>query len=250
MLRKKILLTDDAELQQALESSFFCRTGFNLLVAESGERAFEMIEEFDPGLAILTLEMPDWSGDAICRRVKEDAVLRRTPIILVVDAGREDVISCCREAGCDDILFRPIDSQQLLAAACRLLTIVERGAPRFDASFPARCGRDPLKLHPARVLNINAGGVFLEADRLHPVDTRIALEFIFPGQASSLRCWGRVAWVNHPEWIKAAKLPAGMGVQFLELPGDVATAVGEFVEKKRSQDCFPLPRQGRRQDLP
>jgi len=232
MLRKNILLTDDAELLQALEGSFFCRIGFTLLVADSGERAFEMIEEQDPVLAILTLELPDSQGDAICRRVKKDALLRSTPIILVVDAGREDVVSCCREAGCDEILRRPIDSQQLLTAACRVLNIVERGAPRVETRFPVFCGRDPRKLQPAWVLNINAGGLFVEIDRLHPVDTHVTLEFTLPGHTSSIRCKGRVAWVNHPEWIKTSSLPSGMGIQFFDLTEDVAMAVREHVEKK------------------
>lgn len=234
MLRKKILLSDDAELLQALENSFFRRIGFTLLVADSGERAFEMIEEQDPVLAILTLEMPDWHGDAVCRRVKEDALLRSTPIVLVVPAGREDIVSCCRGSGCDDIICRPIDSQQLLAAACRLLHLVERGAPRVETRFPVLCGRDPRKLRPARVLNINAGGLFVETDRLHPVDTLLTLEFTLPGQTSTLRCKGRVAWVNHPEWVKTSSLPSGMGIQFLDLTDDAAAAVRAIVEKKPS----------------
>jgi uncharacterized protein (TIGR02266 family) len=234
MLRKKILLTDDAELLQALESSFFRRVGFTLLVADSGERVFEMIEEQDPVLAILTVGMPDRQGDAICRRVKKDAILRSTPIILVVDAGREDVASFCRETGCDDILCRPIDSQQLLTAACRVLNIVERGGPRVETRFPVLCGRDPRKLQPSWVLNINAGGLFVEIDRLHPVNTLVTLEFTLPGHTSSIRCKGRVAWVNHPEWIKNSSLPSGMGIQFLDLTEEAALAIREHVEKKPS----------------
>jgi len=232
MLRKKILLTEDAELLHALESSFFCRIGFTILVADSGERAFEMIEEQDPVLAILTLDMPDWKGDAICRRVKKDSILRSTPIILVVDAGREDVVSCCREADCDDILYRPIDSHQLLTAACRVLNIVEREAPRVETRLPVLCGRDPRKLRPAWVLNINAGGLFVEIDRLHPIDTLVTVEFTLPEHTSSIRCKGRVAWVNHPEWIKTSKLPNGMGIQFVDLPEDAAMAIREHFEKK------------------
>lgn len=232
MLRKKILLTDDAELLQALENSFFRRNGFTLLVADSGERVFEMIEEQDPVLAILSLAMPDWQGDSLCRRIKEDALLRSTPIILVVPADREEAVARCREAGCDDTVCRPIDSQQLLAAACRLLHIVERGAPRVETSFPVLCGQDPRKLRPARALNINAGGLFVETGRLHPVDTLVTLDFTLPAQTLTIRCKGRVAWVNHPEWIKTPSLPSGMGIQFLDLADAAETAVREFIEKK------------------
>lgn len=232
MLRKKILLSDDSELLQALENSFFRRIGFSLVVADSGERAFEMIEELDPVLAILSLEMPGWQGDAICRRVKNDAVLRSTPIILVAPAGCEESAICCREAGCDDILCRPIDGQELLAVACRLLNIVERGAPRVESCFPVLCGKDPRKMRAARALNINAGGLFVETDRLHPVDTLLTLEFTLPNQPSIIRARGRVAWVNHPEWIKTPGLPSGMGIQFIEIAEDAAATVRDYAEKE------------------
>ncbi len=236
MLRKNILLTDDAELLRVLENSFFRRIGFSLLVAENGERAFELIEEQDPVLAILTLEMPDWNGDSICRRVKQDAILRATPIILVVPGGREEAVDCCRDAGCDAILHRPIEAQQLLAAACRVLRIVERGAPRLATVFPLFCGRDPRKLRPARALNLNTGGLFAETDRLHPVDTLLTLEFTLPGHAEALSCKGRVAWVNHPEWVKTSILPSGMGIQFLDLEAEVLLAISDYLDKAPAAD--------------
>lgn len=232
MLLKKILLSNDVELLQALENSFFRRIGFSLVVADSGERAFEMIEEQDPVLAILTLEMPDWPGDAICRRVKRDALLRSTPIVLVVPAGREEAVACCREAGCDDILCRPLDSQQLLAVACRVLHIVERGAPRIETLFSVLCGKDPGKMRAARALNINSGGLFIETDRLYPVDTLLTLEFTPPEDTTSIRVKGRVAWVNHPEWVKTSTLPSGMGIQFLDLTEAAAAALAEYAGKR------------------
>jgi uncharacterized protein (TIGR02266 family) len=227
MLRKKILLSDDAELLQALENSFFRRIGFSLVVADSGERAFEMVEEQDPVLAILTLEMPDWPGDASCRRIKSDALLRATPIVLVVPAGREEALACCREAGCDDILCRPLDSQQLLAVACRVLHIVERDAPRVPCLFPVLCGKGPGKMRAARALNVNRGGLFVETDRLYPVDTLFTLEFTPTESTSSIRVKGRVAWVNHPEWVKTSTLPSGMGIQFFDLTEAAASAIAE-----------------------
>jgi len=228
VLRKNILLSDDSELLQTLENSFFRRIGFALVVADSGERAFEMIEELDPVLAVLTLEMPGWHGDAICRRVKTDAILRSTPVILVAPAGSEAAVACCRQAGCDDILFRPLDSQELLTVACRLLNIVERGEPRVPSRFPVQCGKDPKKLRAAQALNINAGGLFVETDRLHPVDTLLTLEITLPAQKPPFRVRGRVAWVNHPEWVKTSSLPSGMGIQFVEISDEAVAAVRNY----------------------
>lgn len=228
MPRKNILLSEDIELLQVLENSFFRRIGFSLVVAESGERAFEMIEELDPVLAVLTLEMPGWNGDAICRQVKTDAILRSTPIILVAPAGSDEAVACCRQAGCDEILYRPIDNQELLSVACRLLNIVERGEPRIARRFPVMCGKDPKKMRAALALNINSGGLFVETDRLYPVDTLLTIEFQLPDQGAPFQVCGRVAWVNHPEWVKSSKLPSGMGIQFVALAADIVAAVRDY----------------------
>lgn len=231
MLKKNILLSNDIALLQVLENSFFRRIGFTLVVADNGERAFEMIEELDPVLAVLTLEMPGWRGDAICRRVKKDSILRSTPVILVAPADSEEAVTCCRQAGCDDILYRPIDSQELLAVACRLLNIVERGAPRVASRFPVQCGKDPKKLRAAQALDVNLGGLFVATDRLHPVGTMLTLEIHLPNQVVPLCARGRVAWVNHPEWVKTSRLPSGMGIQFVGLAEEAAAAVRDYTEK-------------------
>lgn len=231
MLTKKILLADDAELLRVLENSFFHRVGFSLLVAARAEQAQSLFEEQDPSLAILTLDLPG-DAESFCRQVKRDPLLRTTPILMVVPAGREEEGVHCRQAGgCDDLLLRPIDGPQLLAAACRLLGIVDRTEPRVSARFLLQCGRDPRKLRPGRALNLNAGGLFVETDRLHPIHTLLTLEFTLPGSDLLLRCQARVAWVNHPEWVKAGSLPSGMGLQFVDLPDTAAEAVRACIEQ-------------------
>jgi len=230
MPRKNILLNEDAELQKILEESFFRRIGFHLLVAGTVEQAFEMIEDQDPVLFLLALEQPEWDGETICRRVKSDAVLRTTPIILIAPPGQEDAVLRCRAAGCDDLLSRPIDSQRLLAAACRVLNIVERTASRLATRLPVQLGREPHKLRSGSILNLNAGGCFVEADRLHPVGTLLSLAFSLPGMPAPLRFQGRVAWVNHPEWVKTSSLPSGMGLQFVDLTAEDRAVLQGFIE--------------------
>lgn len=220
MIRKRILLANDPELLHAVQNSFFGRNGFTLLVADSDRQAFEMIEEKDPALAILCLDLPGMRGDACCRRVKSDPFLRATSVILVAPSGSQQALKRCREAGCDSVLHAPIDAQKLLAAACRLLDIAERVDPRHDVRLPLRFGAEPDKLRAGEVRNLNAGGVFVATDRLFPVDSLLVLEFALPGRAFPLRCRGRVAWVNHPEWVKTSRLPIGMGIQFLDLAAD------------------------------
>ena len=228
MIRRNILIAEDRELLRAMEHSFFHRSGFHLLTATSGREAFLLVEEEDPLLVILDLDMPELTGDACCRRIKVDPFLRTTPVLLAARCGVEQDLQRCRAAGCDEVLTRPINSQQLLAAACRLLRIIDRAQQRPATCFNVRCGADPRKLRSGCARNLNSGGMFIETTGLLPVGTPLTLEFTLPGSSAAIRCRGRVAWVNHPEWLKSYLLPSGMGVQFLELAAEAQAAVEEY----------------------
>lgn len=232
MFGKKILLAEDSEILSAMENSFLCRGGFSLLCAADGYQALEMIEEEDPALVLLRLDMAGMNGDVCCRQVKDDPLLRPTPVVLILRHDRQEDLARCREAGCDEIIYKPIDPFRLITTACLLLNIVDRAAPRIVTRVPILFGRNRTKLHRGQMLNLNAGGLFIAVDRLFPVDTLLELEIPLPDHPAPLRCRGRVAWVNHPEWIKAQELPPGMGVQFFELDRSKSEVVRNFVEKQ------------------
>ncbi len=235
MLAKHILLTNQPEILRPLESFLFRRRGYSLLIASDGRQAFEIIEEHDPALAILDLEMISEGGDACCHRVKCDPILRKTPIILIARADRAEEVRRCREAGCNEIVFKPVDPHELIVAACRLLHITERRDPRLEMPLPAMVGKDSRRLRVGTILNLNGGGCFVETRRLVPAGEEVALEFTLPGTTEILSVCCRVIWVNHPEWVKAPRLPVGMGVQFLDLPAAVRDAIETLVAANVSE---------------
>jgi len=229
VLAKRILLSNHPEILRPMEDSLFHREGFSLLIAADGRQAFEIIEEHDPALAILDLEMMNVGGDNCCRRVKGDPILSRTPVILVARRGGEEEVLRCRQAGCNEIIFKPIDTRELLAAACRLLGLPERRSPRVTLSLPARVGRNPRHLHAGTIRDLNGGGAFIETHQLVPVNTEMIVEFLLPGVGEILRTPCRVAWVNHPEWMKEMRLPVGMGLQFVDLAETARKALREVI---------------------
>jgi len=47
-----------------------------------------------------------------------------------------------------------------------------------------------------------------------------------------LQAPARVAWVNHPEWLKKNSMPCGLGVQFNVLSDEVKTALQDFLDRQ------------------
>ena len=233
MEKKKVLLSENEELLLEMEKTFFRRDKFELLVALTGEQAFDMVEAHRPDLVLLDLFMPGMGGGECCRRIKDDPRLRSTPVILVAPGGGPEEREKCHAAGCDEALLNSIDRQYLLSAARRFFSVSERAAPRIAARLRISYGVGGARhLLSNYSLNLSTGGIFLECDEPLPEDTPLALEIFLPARDKPIRCRGRVAWVNDPEKKKKDTLPAGMGLQFLDLSLDDLHAVREFLDRE------------------
>lgn len=217
MSRKKILLADDADLILKLERVFLRRKNVHLLVARDAEQVLQILEKETPDLIFLDLAMPGLSGDQCCRRIKNDPRLEGVPVVVLVDGLEEEVQRCC-DAGCDQVLTRPIGRHQLSLLVRRLLDLPSRQIPRYEACLHIAYGADRKHLYTGETLNLSTGGVLIETRHLLPVETRVFIEILLPGAMSAIHCSGRVAWLNQPIWMHDTKLPGEMGVQFLDLP--------------------------------
>lgn len=230
MFSKKIIVSDVPDLLSILKESFFQREGFEMECVIDAEEAFRLIEAESPSMAILDLSSLGEDGLECCRRVKADPLLQMTPLLCVLGSDQTGLEEACWKAGCDQVVGRPLSALRLLDDACSLLGVSRRLARRFPVSFHLEFSLLENKTHVGMAVNLNMGGMFLGSEFIYPIDTRLTLEFTLPGYRMPLQCAARVAWVNHPEWIKKNHLPSGMGLEFLELSGPAASALQDFLD--------------------
>ncbi|HKJ04155.1 MAG TPA: TIGR02266 family protein [Geopsychrobacteraceae bacterium] len=231
----KILLVDDVDLFLELEKTFFRRENVVLVVARSGEEALELVEKEQPDLIFLDLYMTGINGDEVCRLVKQDEKNREIPIIMVLQPGSDADEQLCREAGCRDIIYKPVRKSDFISAAVSSLSIAERAFPRIDASLMVSFGLQPKKFLENFTVNISEGGLFIATGAILTVDTLLTLEFQIPEQKKRIFCQGRVAWVNHPDWLKKPELPVGMGVEFVDVNPENRELLQLFIEQQKSR---------------
>lgn len=229
-VEQKIVISDDSELVKIIESSFFGREGYSLKKVTSGPEAFQLIEEEAPVLAILSLDMDEFGGAECFKRVKKDPFLCLLPVMLVC-SNTPSELKKCRTVGCDNIIIRPIDSWNLIAMACRLLHIVGRASPRCRVSIPVHWGPEGDDAQSGNIVDLNTGGMFIRTDFFLPPDKKINLRFLLPGTDRVISCQGKVAWTNHPEWIKSTDLPAGMGICFTDISEPDIRSIQLFLQK-------------------
>jgi CheY-like chemotaxis protein len=80
----------------------------------SAREGVELARELSPDLVVVGYQLPDAGGAEVCRRLREDGVTARTPIIAIA-ASPEAV----RAEGCqaDAVLTKPCQLDTLIASA-------------------------------------------------------------------------------------------------------------------------------------
>ena len=114
-LEGNILIVDDSTdtlkfLAEAIEPS-----GANILIAMTGEKALEVIDEVIPDVILLDAIMPGIGGFETCRLLKKNSSLKHVPIIFMTGLSESENIVKGLQAGGVDYLVKPIDTKELLA---------------------------------------------------------------------------------------------------------------------------------------
>jgi len=111
----KILVVDDNEANRDILDTRLKAHGYNVLQAADGEEALAATREHLPDVILLDIMMPKIDGIEVCRRIKADATLPFTPIILVTAKSDSKDVVAGLEAGADEYLTKPLDQTALVA---------------------------------------------------------------------------------------------------------------------------------------
>jgi len=111
MNNENILIVEDEKKIADIVKSYLERDGFDVTVAETGEKALQLIKErFD--LVILDLKLPDIDGETICTSIRE---FSDVPIIMLTAKSSEDERVKGLGIGADDYVIKPFSPRELVA---------------------------------------------------------------------------------------------------------------------------------------
>jgi putative two-component system response regulator len=121
--RVSVLVVDDEEMTCGLLVRLLGREGYTVVTASNGEAALIAIERQPPDIVLLDVQLPGIDGFEVCRRIKQHAATRLTPVIMITGLyAREHRIEAM-DAGADDFLSKPFDVEELRARVRSLLRI-------------------------------------------------------------------------------------------------------------------------------
>jgi uncharacterized protein (TIGR02266 family) len=228
--RHKILLADDIELFLEMEKNLLQRDDLDLIISRGGEKALEMIKQHSPQVAFLGLQMSDMSGVECCRKVKANETTSGTAVVLMLPAGQPEQAELCRQAGCDEVLFKPIKHDEFLATVRRFVPLDVRSGKRLKAQLRVSYGAEPQKVLADYSVDLSTGGLYLKTEQPLEVDVNLTLRFSLPDLQRLVTCKARVAWVNDKEAPRKPEFPPGMGVQFVDMSLEDVKSIRRFLE--------------------
>jgi CheY-like chemotaxis protein len=109
----RVLIADDSFTLRLLMRRVLLPKGHDVIEAPDGDRAWELLVEQRPDVAIVDIVMPGRSGLDICRRVRTDPGLASMGVIVIsANLGGDEALA----AGADAFLGKPFRPQELVAA--------------------------------------------------------------------------------------------------------------------------------------
>ena len=230
--KKNLLLVDDTELFLAMEHSYLERRDFVLHAARSGKEALEKALKIMPDLILLDLHMPDLPGDQVCARIKGNPDYRRIPVVIATAERNRPTLARCVEAGCDALIPKPFNREQLLRTIQELLVIAQRSHRRVPVKIPCtiRIKEDELE---SSIGNISVGGAFVETGIPLERESVLDLSFILPEIDYPFHLQVVVRWAS--SFTRMTAHP-GMGVEFLTGIESEREILRNFVEKEHQKN--------------
>ncbi|RME09529.1 MAG: response regulator [Ardenticatenia bacterium] len=126
----RILVVDDDWVSAELVRRVLERVGYEAFVVHSPEDALNALEKEMFDAAILDVMLPGMDGFTLARRIRQDPKTRLIPILMLTSMGDLSDKIAGFEAGVDDYVTKPFDSNELVYRLRALLLRAEesRGA--------------------------------------------------------------------------------------------------------------------------
>lgn len=108
-----------------------------------------------------------------------------------------------------------------------------RASERFDLEVKVDLESDH-NFYTGLTQNISAGGLFIATHHLRRIGDRITLKFQIPGTDQPLAVETEVRWIRENSSLQRVDGATGMGVRFINLSPEAASAINKFLQSRDS----------------
>jgi CheY-like chemotaxis protein len=121
MAIKLVIADDETFIRQAYKESL-TREGYDVIVAENGEEAYEKILSEKPDLIILDLIMPKMNGFEVLKKIKSDPGIQSIPVAVLSNLSQPSDEEEAKKLGAVDFIVKSDISLEELMARIKRMT--------------------------------------------------------------------------------------------------------------------------------
>lgn len=224
---KNILLVDDKRMdREMVKSLLHNREGCHLLEAQNGLEALDMVSKKHPDLVLMDLYMPDMNGDECCDLMKQDDNSKDIPVIIITSDIKAEMRTQCIDAGCDDLISKPINRRDFLSKVNAFTGLPirchARKATEITAAFTCK-GEN----YTGTIMNLSEGGAYIVSATELAAGNLIQMRFEI-GTVEITHAVAQVAWTEEKGSPDSPDSRFGLGVKFIDIQEGAKELIADF----------------------
>lgn len=227
----RILLVDHSRSSLLFQESVLRRRQATITTALAGSEALVKAREEQPHLIMFSFDLFDMSAPEFCRAIRDDDSTKAISLLFVCDRAEERHASVCLEAGCNDVIYKPLQRHDLDAKIGKLTSIPARRKLRTLTRVEVSIDNNG-RFVMARSINVSATGMLIELDRVLAGEGPLGVQFYLPGEAMPVKV---MVEVLRSEF---AGTMARYGVRFINLQAEAAAQIERYVQRLRSRELI------------
>lgn len=227
----RILLVDHSRGALLFQETILRRRDMIITTALAGSEGLNKAKDERPNLIMFGYDLFDMTAPEFCREIRAHDHTRAISLLLVCDRDHQEHGDLCLSAGCNDVIFRPLQKPELDQKVERLTSIPVRRQLRTITKIEVsleKNGRFVL----GRSVNISSSGMLIEVDRVLPHEGPVRLHFYLPADPKPLQV---MAEVLRAEFTGSK---SKYGVRFISASDADRDRIARYVHRIRSREAI------------
>ncbi len=110
-----VMVVDDSLTVRKITSRMLTREGFEVATAKDGVDGLQQLQDIEPDIILLDIEMPRMDGFEFARNVRADNKAKHIPIIMITSRTADKHRNRAMELGVNEYMGKPYQEEQLMA---------------------------------------------------------------------------------------------------------------------------------------
>ena len=109
-----VMVVDDSLTVRKITSRMLTREGFEVVTAKDGVDGLQQLQDIEPDIILLDIEMPRMDGFEFARNMRADPKVKHIPIIMITSRTADKHRNRALELGVNEYMGKPYQEEQLL----------------------------------------------------------------------------------------------------------------------------------------